>query len=74
MGERDRLELERRVFDQQRTPRNGVRQDIRFTPDVGDVDDRAQRRQLLAHRGDLSAPVDELVAEAVAGDGQQDRR
>ena len=72
--ERHRLELERAVLRQQLVPRERVGEHVVGAARVGDVDDGLQARQPLAHRGHLLAAVDELVAPAVAGDGEQHLR
>ena len=72
--ERQRVELERPGLGEELVPGDRVRQGIVVAARVGDVDDRRQARQAVADRGDLLAAVDELVAVAVAGDGQQHLR
>ena len=74
MVEGQRVELERPARREQVVPRHRVRQRVVLAADVGDVHDGAERRQPGTHLRHLRAAVDELVAVAVARDGEQHRR
>ena len=62
------------LVGEQLVPRHRVRQRVVLAADVGHVDDGPERRQPRSHLRHLLAAVDELVAVAVAGDGEQHRR
>ena len=72
--ERQGVELERPRLGEQLLPADGVREHVVRPADVGHVDEGLEGRQPLADRRHLLAAVDELVAEAVAGHGQEHLR
>ena len=74
VGERDRVERERPRLGDELLPAERVRQRVAGAARVRDVDDMLERRQPGADGGHLLAPVDVLVAEAVAGDREQHLR
>ena len=65
-GRRAAVERERPARREQVVPRHRVPQRVVLATDVRDVDDGAERRQPRPHLRHLLAPVDELVAVAVA--------
>ena len=70
--ERQRLELERPLARPGARPRRQRVGEPALR--VRDFDDGLEAREPLAHRGDLLATVDQPIAPAVAGDGEQELR